>query len=984
MSKKYLSTAALGVLASSFFLFSCVDNSYDLNKDIDLTIEVGGDAFMIPLGYTENITLDKMIDTTDVLRLDDDGLYSIKKADVIDDVDVSIDPVNVNIDNPELDPIELDFKESTVESFNVESMKSTSTAEVPEVSIDGINDELPKVNNHTPKEQHLGGSITGAGMPVEAEINVTPAEPIDCSVHYTYPTEVKRINKVTLGTGALGNKITITLDCSDFIGKLDNNSTTQKITDLTVTFPEKFELAADPNSFAGYVTIEHNKFILRNATLANEAVQDISFYVSAFEANSDDKIEYVGDITYELNYKLDGVSNGTAAISSLLLEVDVKSDLVMNEAEVVTNPIDVELGNKDDNKFTLNAEATGLKDISEVKIVHFNSESQLVLTIDPIQLPLDFAAGYINVNFPEYLSFDESKSTLHDSYFVIPSVLRIPYSSMFKPIILTLLRADLNREPVAQGNDAVLILNDDITYEAVGLQLGSKTLSSNKLVGLGAKTVEINVKGGEMLVDNAEVITNAVYSDVEEVSTFEVDQSVPVELDKIKTVTLKENTTAKAILKMDFVGYPDGLLLTPENLKVQIPSFVQCIREKTGAPVENGEFYLTDKIDPHTGYTEVLLITSLDFTSMPKGYVETKKGTDENRLVIDSDNDVIISGQVKTNQFAVSSDELKNITVNPTLTISEMEIGKVNGTVDPKIDPIDESIALDLGSDLDFLKEQGTDLNLKNPQISLTLSNTIGVPVDLTLTMCAKNLQGEVISADIPEQHLRLKKAEVDGEPTTTKFFLSKMKMGEPEDGFIEIPELSNLMTVVPDSVSFKITAKAATDEEHTVDLDKPMIITGEYDVIVPLEFESLDIQYKDTIDNLIDDLGDVSSKITHAELQVIIDEATNAVPVELGIDVTPMNIDGEKLDGITATVKTDYKDNKIKACVDENTPSINKIWITLKSDGDALKSLDKLELNVHATVEETVMGVPLKKTQFVKLSKMYIKVKKAHLDLND
>lgn len=41
---------------------SCIDNSYDLKKDIDMTINVGGEHLAIPVGYTEKITLDKIIE----------------------------------------------------------------------------------------------------------------------------------------------------------------------------------------------------------------------------------------------------------------------------------------------------------------------------------------------------------------------------------------------------------------------------------------------------------------------------------------------------------------------------------------------------------------------------------------------------------------------------------------------------------------------------------------------------------------------------------------------------------------------------------------------------------------------------------------------------------------------------------------------------------------------------------------------------------
>ena len=59
--KRPLIAAAL-LLTSFGITTSCIDNSYDLNKDIDMTISAGGEHLAIPVGYTEKITLDKIIE----------------------------------------------------------------------------------------------------------------------------------------------------------------------------------------------------------------------------------------------------------------------------------------------------------------------------------------------------------------------------------------------------------------------------------------------------------------------------------------------------------------------------------------------------------------------------------------------------------------------------------------------------------------------------------------------------------------------------------------------------------------------------------------------------------------------------------------------------------------------------------------------------------------------------------------------------------
>ncbi len=93
--KRPLIAAAL-LLTSFGITTSCIDNSYDLNKDIDMTISAGGEHLAIPVGYTEKITLDKIIelDEGDDLQIVD-GEYHLLKKDNIDETNTSVGTVTV-------------------------------------------------------------------------------------------------------------------------------------------------------------------------------------------------------------------------------------------------------------------------------------------------------------------------------------------------------------------------------------------------------------------------------------------------------------------------------------------------------------------------------------------------------------------------------------------------------------------------------------------------------------------------------------------------------------------------------------------------------------------------------------------------------------------------------------------------------------------------------------------------------------------------
>lgn len=100
---------------------SCFDDSYDLNKDIDMTINVGGENLAFPVGNTEKVTLDKIIEIEegDDLQTDASGAYHLLKSGEIDDVNTRVEPVTVQATDTEIDPIEMandtDFPAGEVE-----------------------------------------------------------------------------------------------------------------------------------------------------------------------------------------------------------------------------------------------------------------------------------------------------------------------------------------------------------------------------------------------------------------------------------------------------------------------------------------------------------------------------------------------------------------------------------------------------------------------------------------------------------------------------------------------------------------------------------------------------------------------------------------------------------------------------------------------------------------------------------------------------
>lgn len=96
MKRHFLKLYNVVVLFFCVLLLACsVDSGYDLSKDVDLTIAVGN-GLSIPLGSTDKVMITEMIDPegSDILSVDDDGSYIIKKDGSFDAVDFVVDEVD--------------------------------------------------------------------------------------------------------------------------------------------------------------------------------------------------------------------------------------------------------------------------------------------------------------------------------------------------------------------------------------------------------------------------------------------------------------------------------------------------------------------------------------------------------------------------------------------------------------------------------------------------------------------------------------------------------------------------------------------------------------------------------------------------------------------------------------------------------------------------------------------------------------------------
>lgn len=174
MKKKHLKLGSCALMASLLTLSACVDNDYDLTKDIDLTIQVGGSEFAIPGGETKPIKLSKILDIEEdgVVKIDETGNYYLLQEGTQSTTDISV--AGFQVQSPSINPIEPTL------NFQIPPMTGLPPTD--------ISAELPKENtNFELKGENLPADITSLSF-IDMDMEAV--------IHFSIPTNI--ISKLTL------------------------------------------------------------------------------------------------------------------------------------------------------------------------------------------------------------------------------------------------------------------------------------------------------------------------------------------------------------------------------------------------------------------------------------------------------------------------------------------------------------------------------------------------------------------------------------------------------------------------------------------------------------------------------------------------------------------------------------------------------------------------------------------------------------------
>lgn len=321
------------LLSFPLWTVSCVDNKYDLDKDIDMTINVGGEHLTIPAGSSDTAYLSKIIEVEEGDILQPDAatrVYHLTKRD-----DIDVDPTTV--------------KEGTISSAN------------------------------TDLKQELVGSGDGGSGSKTTELDVKN----------NLRAEASDIDEALIELGALGAKTPTSLTLAfEFLntGNLTFGSVTAK--NLEIQLPDFL-------MFEKGEVEEGNKLILNNEELKNAQkvlhVIGYQFGGKAEEGEIPDKnrtITINGLVTMQGQVVTSGINGSgslTMTLDVTLEEMTANSVTGVIQPEIKAETTNIELNDLPD---FLKDEETRMDITNPVILLRAENQLETPVEVDAVLTPM--------------------------------------------------------------------------------------------------------------------------------------------------------------------------------------------------------------------------------------------------------------------------------------------------------------------------------------------------------------------------------------------------------------------------------------------------------------------------------------------------------------------------------------------------------------------------------------------------------------------
>ena len=428
-------------------------------------------------------------------------------------------------------------------------------------------------------------------------------------------------------------------------------------------------------------------------------------------------------------------------------------------------------------------------------------------------------------------------------------------------------------------------------------------------------------------------------------------------------------------LKIDFTNTGDLSFtkVKANKLKIVFPDYIVFKAEEG---IQGHELILDGQVLSEDGssYSRTLKVEGYEFSKNPGSGEKPVDGTLTIVGEISMEGDVITSGISGSGTLSLV----------PTAVLGEMTINSVNGVIQPNIKA--ETTNIELNDLPDFLKDEETRLDISNPVILLRANNPLATPVevDAVLTPMKDNAQIDGKEVKVGSGNGKTPVVLASGENVIALSRTGESSL-EGVTSNVKVEDINNLLETIPDDIEVDLQPVVRNNEDYyTAKLGWSYEMPSSYEVDVPLSFEQgLNIVYNDSIQDLNKDLNDLD-KVGLKNMKVIL-SVDNAIPLKLQLkaeNVQIKDVYGNELSAVKKTIEEDKQ--YVAESTDGEKPATSELVLNLTSDDTAfLSKIDRICFKITA-VTGSATGVPLKDTQWLKVTSIKLSVPGGvNVDLN-
>lgn len=457
--------------------------------------------------------------------------------------------------------------------------------------------------------------------------------------------------------------------------------------------------------------------------------------------------------------------------------------------------------------------------------------------------------------------------------------------------------------------------------------------------------------------------------DVIEAQAHGIDKAV-IEIGSLTADTPTKLTLSFKIETTNTIMYDR---VTIGNMTITFPDFIKFEGGQSGL---NGQtLTITNEIiyKNNPTFTKSLSIAKYSFGEKYGDGNKIKEENGDRILKIEEEKITI-----KTNGIVYGAQGSGSLSITPTVTLAEMAVSEVYGTIQPDIDV--KPTEVELNNLPDFLQDDEIRLDITNPVFSFNANNPLNTDVEMdgVLTGYKDGKVTKIVKIGSGNGGASITLKPSGDKQQTISIVRDEQTVVEANATKVVVPNLNDIIETIPDHINVELKPAVKTEQYYTVNLGQDYTLNSAYDIDIPLSFGSnLKIVYEETLDNFDLDLEDVDIK--KAVLPI---NAVNTIPLAMEIkndNVSALDANGNVIKDIDVTVEGTITESK-----DGKTEVSSALNVNLNETAEgAISKLDGLKLKITA-VPGQATDVQLLSTQWMQLKDMKLKIPNGiKVDLN-